>query len=167
MNISHVLGAGAALAAFGWFLTSSGTTSPNAAMPPMPPVADGHYVLVVEGDRTALAITAASAKVDPWAGVPKGFTSQWRLSIVDARGDTLAEVPLDVSQFATDAAAAGRGVRVAGCIVTSPHIGILVNVPAFANAAGYTFTRPGAADERIVLGTTTGDRVRELAGGGK
>ncbi len=166
MQLSHALGAGAALAVLGWFFASA-TPAPAAPPPqePEPPVAAGHYVLVVEGDRNALTITCAAAKAAPWAGVPKGFTSDWRLAIQTARGEVLADVPLDMAPFATGAN--DRGVRVEGCIVRDSRIGMLVSVPAFAAAASYTFTRPGAPGERLVLGALTGERVRTLAGGGR
>jgi len=154
------------MAVAGWFF-SSGTSAPPAA-PTMPPIAQGHYVLVVEGDRTALSITHANLKADPWAGVPKGFASAWKVTVRDARGETLAEVPLDVSAFATSAAEQGQPVQVEGCIVRDSRIGILANVPAFAAAASYTFTRDGQNGvEQIVLGQVGGDRVRQLAGGGR
>ncbi|MCA8964555.1 MAG: hypothetical protein KDC48_06705, partial [Planctomycetes bacterium] len=118
--------------------------------------------LVVDGDRNGLAITFASHKVDPWGGVAKGLKSDWRLVIRDARGELLAEVPLDVSQFATNAADVGRARRVEGCIVIDSHIAMLVNAPTFAAAASYEFYR---GDVRI--GRTSGDDVRRLAGGGR
>src|SRR5262245_21296540 len=164
MHIHHALGAAVALVALGWFFAPA-TTPPPAPQQPAPPVAGGHYVLVVEGDRNTLAITTAIGKQAPWAGVPKGFTSDWHLLIAGARGELLADVPLDVTPFATGAN--DRGVHVQGCIVRDAKIGMLVNVPAFAAAASYTFTRPGGTGERAVIGTVSGDRVRELAGGGK
>lgn len=166
MHASHLLGAGAAFAVFGWFLTSP-TAPVSPPSPPAPPAPGGHYVLVVEGDRNALTITAASAKPDPWAGVPKGFTSTWRLRIEDGHGATLADVPIDVSAFDTDANAPLRPTRVEGCVVRSGAIGMLVNVPAFAEAASYTFTRSPGQGEPVALGTVSGDRVRALAGGGR
>jgi hypothetical protein len=123
----------------------------------------GHYVLVVEGDRAALAVTAASRKADPWGGVPKGLVSTWSLAIHDADGGLLATVPLDVSPFAVDGP---RGVRVEGCVVRDSRIGMLVNVPAFARAATYTFTRDDGGAVRH-LGTTTASQVQQLAGGGR
>lgn len=166
MQVSHLLGAGAAFAVFGWFLASPAQPT-TPATPPVPTEPVGHYVLVVEGDRNALAITAASAKTDPWAGVPVGFTSAWRLRIQDGRGAVLADVPLDVGRFETDPNAPLRPVRVEGCLVKSAAIGMLVNVPAFAAAATYTFTRPGEQEQPVVLGAVAGDRVRALAGGGR
>ena len=62
MHFPHPLGAGAALAVLGWFLTSAAGAPAATQSPPQepqPPAAAGHYVLVVEGDRNALAITAA------------------------------------------------------------------------------------------------------------
>jgi hypothetical protein len=170
MHLSHLLGAGAALAAIGWM--SATATTPSApptdpATHTAAPLANGHHVLVVEGDRNALTITAASHKPDPWAGAPKGFESAWRLRIADASGALLADVPLDVSPFDTDAAALLRPVRVEGCIVRSAAIGMLVNAPAFATAATYTFVRPDAAGAPAAIGTVTGAQVRELAGGGR
>ena len=164
MHVSHLLGAGAACAAFGWLLVSPAAPP---TPPAEPPAAAGHHVLVVEGDRNALTITAASHKPDPWAGVPKSFTSAWRLRIHDAAGTVLADVPLDVGPFDTDADAPLRRVRVEGCIVRSGAIGMLVNAPAFATAASYTFVRPQGEGEGVVIGTVTGERVRALAGGGR
>jgi hypothetical protein len=126
-------------------------------------------VLVVEGHREQLAITAASAKADPWAGVPKGFDSPWRLRIEDAGGGVLADVPLDVRPFDVGPGALLRKTRVEGCIVTSPSIGMLVSAPAFASAARYRFTRPGDAGEagERALGVVDAATVRALAGGGR
>ncbi|MFY9343455.1 MAG: hypothetical protein WAT39_13245 [Planctomycetota bacterium] len=167
MHPLHALGAAAALAVCGWFLSSSSAPVPSSpAKPPAPPIANGHYVLVVEGDREALAITRAVRKAEPWAGVPKGLQSAWTLAIRDARGELLADVPLDVSVFATEADARGS-TRVEGCLVKTGRLGLLVNVPAFANAASYTFTRPGDGIGRIVLGTVDGAAVREFAGEGR
>jgi hypothetical protein len=166
MHSSLLLGASAACAALAWlFVSAPASTEPP--VPPTPPTANGHYVLVVEGTRNQLAITAASAKTDPWAGVPTGFDSAWRLRIADARGELLADVPLDVSDFDTDPAAPLRPVRVAGCIVRSGAIGMLVSVPAFATAASYTIVRPEPQGEPTAIGTATGEHVRALAGGGR
>lgn len=173
MHLPHLLGAGAAIAALGWLSTLSSPPSPSPASPSpasgpsQPPVAAGHHVLVVEGNCNALAITAASRKPDPWAGVPKGFDSPWRLRVTDARGELLVEVPLDMSPFDTDPAAVLRPVRVEGCVVRSSTVGMLVNVPAFDEAANYTFVRLEGAPGGTPLGTTSADRVRELEGGGR
>jgi hypothetical protein len=171
MHYLPFLGAGvAALAVMGLMPRSEPGTTPDAATlraAPEPPVAAGHHVLVVEGDRAALSITAAAWKPEPWAGVPKGFASDWVLRIADAGGELLAAVPLDVSAFATGAGDAGGPDRVEGCIVRSPRIGMLVNAPAFAAAASYTFVRPADRGGEAVLGTVPGTRVRELAGGGR
>jgi hypothetical protein len=157
MHRSHWLFAGATAAAIAGSL-SFGRTAPAAPTPP--PVAAGHYVLVVEGDRDALAITAASRKAEPWAGPAKGLASAWSLTIHDARGELLATVPLDVSPFATDGQ---RGVRVEGCVVRDSRIGMLVNAPAFAAAATYTFTRHENG-RTVALGTTAAEVVQQLAG---
>jgi hypothetical protein len=85
----------------------------------------------------------------------------------DAAGATLADVPLDVRPFATGPAQVGRADTVQGCVVSSPRIGMLVNVPAFAAAASYTFVRPGDRGGDAVIGTVTAQRVGELAGGGR
>lgn len=166
MHATSTAGAAAALAVLVWSFVPGRSHAP-AAPPPEPPVADGHLVLVVEGDRTGLSITAASAKTAPWAGVPKGLASDWRLRIRDARGGVLAELPLDVSAFAVGAGELGT-LRVEGCLVRDSRIAMLVNAPAFAAAAGYEFVRRGEApDAWIALGTTTADQVRVLAGGGR
>ncbi|MEO6596440.1 MAG: hypothetical protein ABIP94_16945 [Planctomycetota bacterium] len=173
MQLTHLMGAGVALAALGWLLSAHEAVNPPVAPvaplapPPAPPVPNGHYVLVVEGDRDQLNITHASAKPAPWAGVPVGFTSDWTLTIRDARGELLAEVPLDVTSFATSALEKGQPLQVQGCIVRDSHIAMLVNVPRFDEAASYTFVRSTGRADQTALGTTPGDRVRELVGGGR
>jgi hypothetical protein len=164
MNTTPLLGAAALLTVAGWLWLADAppqTATPRTA--PAQPVADGHYVLVVEGDRTALLITHASRKTEPWAGVPKGFTSAWLLSIRDAHGAVLADVPLDVTPVATGAGELGKPVRVEGCIVRDSRIAMLVNVPRFAAAASYTFTRVEGGRTQA-LGAAAGQTVRELGG---
>lgn len=187
MQLTHIISAGALITAFSLLphnnkpaaatsnlassepgLTASGagdaSTPKNLSAPP---VANGHYVLVVEGDRNSLAVTFASKKSSPWAGAPKAFQSNWRVSVLDVQGQELANVPLDVRPFATDARSVGKPLHVNGCVVVDSKIGMLVNVPAFANAASYTFSRQDAAGIKVALGTTTGFKVRDLAGEGR
>lgn len=169
MHTTNMLGAGVLLAALGWLLTPhgvSGDAAPPTTVPPLPPVANGHYALVVEGDRDQLTITRAVAKADPWAGVPKGTTSPWSLAILAADGTRLADIPLDLVHFDTNADRKGGKVRVEGCIVHDPRIAMLVNVPRFAEAASYAFTRRDD-DTMVPLGSVTAARVLELAGGGR
>ncbi len=173
MQPFHLLGALTAFAVGGSFFAigshDSGPGAPPAviAPPPTPPAtADGHFVLVVEGDRNALTIGHAQHKVAPWAGVPKGLTSNWLLAIRGDRGELLAEVPLDVSHFAVGAAEQGT-LQVEGCVVRNSRIAMLVNVPAFATATTYTMSRPDDAGRRVILGTIEGATVRMLAGGGR
>jgi hypothetical protein len=192
MQLSHLLGAGVLIAAMGFSVNGfavnqslnqtsvTGTSNPDqsegtdlalSTLPPsqLPaqPTADGHYVLVIEGDRNGLAVTFASKKAAPWAGIPKGFASNWTVSIRDASDRELANVPLDVSAFATDARSLGKPVRVQGCVIVDSKIGMLLNVPAFAEAANYVFVRTDNQGAVVALGTTSGDQVRELAGGGR
>jgi hypothetical protein len=167
MHLSHLLGGGLLVAAFSWFVTSNGTSAPPAPpVPPQPPVAEGHYVLVVQGDRDQLTVTHANAKVDPWAGVPKGQRSDWLLRIHGGDGALLAEVPLDMSAFDLRPERKGGKIEVEGCIVNDPKVAMLVSVPRFVAATSYTFVRREPAG-LVPLGTVTGDRVRDLAGGGK
>lgn len=191
MHASHLLGLGAVLAVAATMLVRSEPAAPAAAAPdttalatPAAPPAEpeagpthepptepptepqGHYVLVVEGDRNHLDVTFARHKPAPWAGVPKGFTSTWLLRVRDADGDVLGTVPLDVRPFATGAADVGKPAEVRGCVVVDSRIGMLVNVPAFPNADRYELVRPGEQAE-VVIGAATGERVRELAGGGR
>ena len=186
MHISHLLGA-AALAVVTVMLlgdqhaapqsaaetlpaaTSEAPSAPAAmpSAPPAPAVANGHYVLVVEGDRNGLDVTFARRKDAPWAGIPKGFDSNWRLSVIDGRGAELADVPLDVRPFATDAASLGKPATVRGCIVVDSKIGMLVNVPRYAEAASYRFTRTDARGVTTPLGTVAATKVREFSGGGR
>ena len=138
--------------------------APAAPEATAPPVADGHYVLVVEGDRDGLDVTFASRKQDPWAGAPKGLSDAWRLEVLDAGGAQLAEVPLDVRPFATDAASQGKPAVVRGCIVVDSKIGMLVNAPRYQGAASYRFSRTDARGVVTQLGTVAAAKVRELAG---
>lgn len=168
MNALHLVGAGAAIAAACWLVSVDRSTPPaTPATAPAAAVADGHYVLVVEGTRSALAITRAVHKADPWAGTPKGLQSDWLLRIDGPAGERLAELPLDLSAFAVGAAEQGQGVRVEGCTVRDERVGMLASVPAFPNAARYSFTRSGAVGERVEVGSLDGETVRRLAGGGR
>lgn len=185
MQLSHLLVAGALVAAISVLArheaaapdpSSSPTTPPITAplaapiaLPAAParPAAAGHYVLVVEGDRNGLAVTFASKKAARWGGVPKGFISNWHVTVLDANGEELATVPLDVRPFATSANALGKKAKVHGCIVVDSKIGMLVNVPAYAAAASYVFARTENDGSVTTLGTTSGAKVRELAGGGR
>ena len=166
MQPTHVLGFAALLAGL-WFTSFS--NQPARGAPPLPqdpPVADGRYVLVVEGDRDRLTITHASAKTDPWSGVPKGLSSSWQLTVQGADGTTLATVPLDVRKFAVAAAERGRPLHVEGCIVRDTRIAMLVNVPRFHAAATYTLTRHDG-EQPHVLGIATAAHVRALAENGR
>jgi hypothetical protein len=163
MHPLHLLGGGVLVAALGWFATTSFLTDAPAT-PPAPPVADGHYVLIVQGDRDQLAIVHARAKADPWAGVPKGLRSDWLLRIHAADRTLLAEVPLDLAAFDLSPERKGGAVAVEGCIVRDPRVTALVNAPRFAAAADYTFVRRDATGD-VLLGVVAGDQVRELAGG--
>ncbi|MBL8733507.1 MAG: hypothetical protein JNN13_14140 [Planctomycetes bacterium] len=154
-------GAGIAVAALGWFVLP-GPSTPIAPVP-APATADGHYVLVVDGDRDHLTITRAVAKGDPWAGAAKGLTSDWTLTIRGAAGEVLAELPVDLSQFAVDAGEAGKPVRVEGCVVRDPHVAMLVNAPRFVAAASYVFTRRDGAVVTTV-GEQAGAAIAALAG---
>lgn len=173
MHISHMLGAGLLLAALGWSLTPTTAApatptarDPIAVVPPPPPIANGHHVLVVDGDRDQLTIVGASYKTDPWAGVPKGLQSAWTLRIGDATGALLAEVPLDLAHFDTSALRKNGGVKVQGDTVRDARIAMLVNAPHFPTAATYVFTRRDA-DGVVAIGEVTAERVRQLAGGGR
>ena len=103
----------------------------------------------------------------PWAGAPKGFDSNWHVTILDALGNKLASVPLDVRPFATGANSVGKPGQVRGCVVVDSKIGMLVNVPAYAAAASYVFARTEVDGVVTTLGTTSGDVIRELARGGR
>jgi hypothetical protein len=165
MHHTHLLGGALLIAAIGWFVTGSGSELP-VQPPAQPPVADGHFALVVQGDRDQLTITHAVPKADPWAGVPKGLTSTYALRIRGADGALLAELPIDLSHFDLAADRKGGAIQVEGCEVRDPHVTTLVNVPRFAAAASYAFARRDIGGE-VALGSVTGDQVRELAGGGR
>lgn len=163
MHPSLPLGAIAALAGLGlYFSAVGGSAGGSGAIPTPETPAAGHYAFVVQGDRDQLTITHAVAKADPWAGVPKGFTSDWALSIRDARGGELARVPLDLSKFDLQPERKGQPVVVEGCIVHDSKVVMLANVPAYAAAANYVFLR----GERQV-GAVAAATVQQLAGGGR
>jgi|GEM_PF-5825287 len=128
------------------------------------PQADGHYVLVVEGDRLGLDVSFASRKQAPWAGRPKGFESSWRLTVLDVAGTPLADIPLDVRPFATDPASHGKPAVVRGCVVIDSKIGMLVNVPRFTQASSYRFSREDARGVITLLGDVPAAKVRDLSG---
>ncbi len=155
MQISHLLGAAALCAGLGLFYASG-------EGPATPPPASGHFVLVIEGDRDQLAITHASHKESPWAGVPKGFSSTWALSIRDGAGTELERVPLDMSQFDLRPENKGKGVQVNGCIVRDARVAMIASAPCHAAASTYVFLRG-----KDVVGTTSAASVDQLAGGGR
>lgn len=179
MQLSHLLGAGALIAVISvWMRSDMASPIPTQTsqnrpanvtetVRKTPPTADGHFAIVVEGDRNGLAVTFASKKTAPWAGAPKGFDSNWHVTILDALGNKLASVPLDVRPFATGANSVGKPVQVRGCVVVDSKIGMLVNVPAYAAAASYVFARTEVDGVVTTLGTTSGDVIRELARGGR
>ncbi|MCA8951787.1 MAG: hypothetical protein KDE27_19920 [Planctomycetes bacterium] len=164
MQAFHLFGAAALCAGLGLFLSTAGGDggSDPAATPPMQPPVNGHFVLVVEGDRDRLDITHASHKADPWAGIQKGLTSDWVLSIRDRSGAELQRVPLDMSKFDLDPRRKGGPIRVEGCIVRDAAVAMIANAPCVAGAASYVFLR---GDD--VVGTVTAARVDQLAGGGR
>ncbi|MFK7739024.1 MAG: hypothetical protein AB8H80_01780 [Planctomycetota bacterium] len=183
MQTSFALGAGVLLttAAFVLRPSDSGTladgtpaTPPMQALEPVilpappPPQADGHYVLVVEGDRNQLDVTFASRKTAPWGGVPKGFAgSGWAMRVTDAEGNEICSVPLDMRPFATSERALGQPVQVRGCVLVDSKIGMLVSVPAYDTATNYEFLRPadaGGDQQTTIIGSVSGANVRELAG---
>jgi hypothetical protein len=189
MHLSQTLGAGVALAAAGWFLLQSGQVPPiqvppvqvpptqvlpaeasptgSTPAPTTPIAANGHYTLVVEGNRNALAITTAVRKAEPWAGIPTGFTSKWQLQIHDAAGALLVAVPLDVTPFATEPQAFGRPATVEGCVVRDSRIGMLVNVPAYPTAHRYVFVRDDGQALPTVVSEVAASQVESSAGGGR
>jgi len=163
MQLSHLLGAGVVLASLGLFFSArDGAAPPAGGIQPQPAAADGHYVFVVEGDRDRLTIRHASHKSDPWAGVPKDFTSTWSLSIRDGNGSEIATVPLDMSKFDLSPRAKGKPLQAHGDIVVDARVAMLANVPCFENAATYTFLR-----EQTEIGTVDAAAVLKLAGGGR
>jgi len=101
----------------------------------------GHYVLVVEGTVKELRISGAVAKDTPAGGPAKPKPSEFRLSVRDQAGKELANVPVDLSAFDLDPANIGKPPKVTGCIVRSSRIGVLLNVPNFAEAAEYVILR--------------------------
>lgn len=163
MQLSHLLGAGLVLASLGLFFSARDGAAPTAAGTPPPPVAaDGHYVFVVEGDRDHLTISHANHKTDPWAGVPKDFTSTWSLSVRDGNGEELANVPLDMSKFDLSPRAKGKPLQSHGDVVVDARVAMLANVPCFGNTATYTFLR-----EQTEVGSVDAATVQKLAGGGR
>lgn len=156
MNPIHLVAAAGLCAGFGWLLFADESGAAVAG------TATGHDVLVVTGDRDALAVTGGSHKESTWAGPARGLVSAWSLSIRDAGDRELARVPLDMSAFALDAGSKGTGVTVEGCIVRDSRVAMLVNAPTFATADRYVFLRGDTA-----VGATPAATVRQLVGGGR
>lgn len=121
----------------------------------------GHYVLVVEGNVKALRVSAAVAKDTPAGGPARPKPSEFRLSVRDGAGNELVSVPMDLSAFDLDPANIGKPPKVTGCIVKSTQVGVLLNVPRFAEAANYVILRGEAQ-----LGTLDAQGLRTLLAGG-
>ncbi|HLQ37041.1 MAG TPA: hypothetical protein VK348_04530 [Planctomycetota bacterium] len=143
MQISSILGCVAFVGALCLFLPT-GTSAPpagNAGDPlaQQPAEPTGHLVLVVQGDAHALRVTNVVAKTDPFAGVPKGLTSDWQLVIADAAGAELGRYPIDMAHFDLEPANVGRGRVVTGDVVRDSRVTLLLSVPDFAAAASMTF----------------------------
>ena len=64
----------------------------------------------------------------------------------------------------TDESAHLEALRQQGCIVVDARIGMLVNVPRYAAAQSYRFSRADARGVVTPLGDVTALEVRELAG---
>ena len=139
----------------------SGSRDPATAAPPQDPPT-GHLVLVVEGDVSALRVTAAVGKADDWGGVPVGLASDFALVGLDAQGEEVLHVPIDLSAFDTDPAHIGAPTVVQGCIVRSPRIGVLVNVPADDRIQDYAIRHIGAT-----IGAATAADIAALLRGGR
>jgi hypothetical protein len=137
---------------------------PTAPEPPSAPPQDpaGHLVLVVEGNVGLLRVTGAVAKADAWGGVPKGLASDFALVGLDAKDAQVVRVPIDLSAFDTDPAHVGAPTVVTGCIVRSPDIGVLVNVPADDRIARWTIRRDDAQ-----IGEATALDIATLLRGGR
>ena len=122
----------------------------GSAPPPLPPVVQGHLVLVIEGNAAALRVTAAAPKPDPWGGVPRGLESRHSIAILAADGSVLGSYPLDLSHFDLDPANIGTGPRVEGCQVVDTQVTALASVPRFRDAVGLVILHDGRA-----IGTVT------------
>lgn len=154
MHLPATLGVGALAAAL--LLLSFRGSEP----PPQQP--NGHLVLVVEGDVTALRVSHAAHKQEPCGAVPKGLSSEFRLSAVDAAGKELCSRPVDLSLFDTDPTHIGRPVQVTGCIVKDWRIALLVNVPDYPQADRLLFWRG-----KQQIGALPQRELQQLLGGGK
>jgi len=127
-----------AVVAFSLFVAAKGATPPQD---PVAPAAPGHVVLVVEGTVKQLRVTRAVAKPDAWSGTPKGLVSEFALVMLDAEGKELQRVELDLSKFETDESKVDAPVVVEGCVLKSPKVGTLLNIPSRADVATYRFVR--------------------------
>lgn len=161
MLTTPTIGCAIALAATCLVGLTPPTSLPPAAATPQDPAPQaprpGQLVLVVEGTVAQLQITFASQKVTPWAGVPKGLTSEFALLAFDAKGTELLRVPMDLSKFETDPAKIGTPVVVTGCEVRSPNIGVLVNIPLAPTAVRYAIVRG-----KQTIGEATAAQLAEL-----
>ncbi len=126
-----------AILAFSLFVAATRAVPPQEPAPSEP----GHLVLVVEGTVKQLRVTHAVKKADAWAGLPQGLTSEFALVMLDAAGKEVQRLPLDLSKFETDESKVDAPVVVEGCIVRSPKIGTLLNIPFRADVATYRFVR--------------------------
>jgi len=114
----------------------SSTGAPAPAVEPQ-----GHLILQVEGDASALRVTRITPKPDPCG--PSRTTSAHQVVVRDAAGRELGRMPLDLSAFDLEPARVGGALRVEGCVVRDPHVAMLVSVPRWEGAASIELVRDG------------------------
>lgn len=129
---------------------------PQAETVAKTPAAPGHYVLLIEGNVSNLHVAKMFPKASGYNQV--STRSEFTVDLFDGNGGILGSYPLDLSQFETDAAKIGRGIRVQGCEVRDTNIAALINVPHFANT-----TRIQVRRGRIVLSEIGAAQIAQLA----
>ena len=104
------------------------------AVPPQDPnPAAGTWILQVSGDATQLTVRNAALK--NYQLRPTRETSDYRIRVLDAQGEELANVPLDLSKFCLEADHVGAKPHVRGDVTYEHKVECLVKVPAFATAS--------------------------------
>lgn len=130
-----------------------------------PAAADpGTWILQIEGDADSLAVSGASHRAFAYRA-PRSASSDYRVTLVDRAGRTVATAPLDLSAFCLDPTHRGRPAHVRGDVVLEHAVVITVKVPARADAASLRFENVADPAKPVVLGTI--DRADLLAVLGK
>ncbi|GDY02290.1 hypothetical protein LBMAG49_16190 [Planctomycetota bacterium] len=162
MHLAAALGTSLILAALCATLTDR-AVAPGVAAATLPAqgseAANGHLILIVQGNVQQLTITHAVAKADPFAGAPKGLQSRFAVRLLGDKDQELLSVPIDLSRFDTDKSHIGKPKRVQECEIWSSAIALSVNVPRIEAVRRYEFTCDG-----LPIGSTNAATVLRQIG---